>query len=176
MGKKIAAKKWVGLEDSVYIIQNNQIDTTFSVNTLYNNGAGMDSTYTNNSSEECHLFDYVYCCNKMNLGNGDYNSGEGSKFKGVGFIHLTGKVQFEEYLEKWNTKYNKNIGLDDFMDKMVNDVKVGMEVAMMYWEEKDINAAADKDDINEVTVKINPGKEGLPKRKKYFNNLKGTLK
>jgi predicted chitinase len=107
------------------------------------------------------LFDVVYACRN---GNGTINSKEGSKYFGVGFIHLTGKENYQNVYNVWKEKHKNHEtinSLDDFADALKKDVDVAIEAAMIFWTipkgEVDCNYLADIDDYDEITKFINGG-------------------
>jgi predicted chitinase len=126
--------------------------------------------YLNNSK----VFDVVYACK---YGNGSISSGDGSKYKGVGFIHLTFKENYEKVYKKWK-KVNKNstITLEQFPEKMSTDIDIAMQTAMIYWEIKRINqkileSVVDKSSIEKITERVNGGKNGLENRISYTKKI-----
>ncbi len=73
-----------------------------------------------------NLFNLTYCCR---LGNGSYNSGDGSKYRGRGFIQLTGKDKYNGLSDLWNKKFPNNI--KDFTGANYEEVGTNIEVAMI---------------------------------------------
>jgi len=112
------------------------------------------TSYQNSST----LFDYVYSCR---LGNGAKSTKDGSTYKGVGFVHLTGKGTYKEVSEAWNKKYPEDKkefhGKD--IDLLKNNVDIAIKASLIYWKMKKINKMIDGNDkdILEVTAKVNLG-------------------
>lgn len=105
----------------------------------------------------------VYC-NRM--GNGDEASGDGWKYRGRGFIQLTGRDNYREI--------GKKIGVDIETDPdlVVKDVSVALKTACAYWDSRKLNALADKDDLRAITKKINGGYIGLAERQALFDRAR----
>jgi len=136
------------------------------------------------------LFDVVYACR---YGNGNIASKDGSRYKGVGFIHLTWKDNFKKIYEKWSeNNKGRTLTLDKFAEKMATDVDIAMEAAMIYWEWKKINdqitSSNIEDDVRktggivntghvvdeEDTDEINGYDERVSKRKDVYKQLNPT--
>ena len=93
------------------------------------------------------------------MGNGDENSGDGFKFKGRGIFQLTGKENYQKFKCLENPQ------------KLITDKDFTIRIACDYWLSKKLNEIADKNDIIEVSRKINGGKIGLEERKEIFKEL-----
>ena len=105
------------------------------------------------------------------LGNGDEKSGDGYKFRGRGYIQLTGKKNYEAF-----TKF---IGEDCVSNPDLVSQKYALESALwFFFENKIFTLCKDlsDDSIKKVTKKINGGLNGFADRKsktlKYYNLLK----
>ena len=97
------------------------------------------------------------------MGNGNPESGDGWKFRGRGLIQLTGQENYREFFKS----IDKPIDVD-----YLTTPKGAIESSCWYWDSKDINPHADKDDIISVTKKINGGTLGLDNRKLYLARAK----
>jgi putative chitinase len=104
----------------------------------------------------------VYC-NRM--GNGDYASGDGWKYRGRGFIQITGKDNYLMLSKDTRIDYLNN------PDLLLNESD-SLISALWYWNKHKLNLLADKNDIKAITKSINGGFNGLPHRislfKKHF--------
>lgn len=96
------------------------------------------------------------------MGNGDEASGDGYRYRGRGFIQLTGRENYR--------KIGDRIGLDleGDPDQVASDVKIALRVAADFWDSKKLNKYADKDDLRGITKRINGGYNGLADRKKLY--------
>ena len=102
------------------------------------------------------------------MGNDDTDSGDGWKYRGRGFIQLTGKDNY--------TKFAKAIdkSLTDTV-KYLETVEGALESAAWFWNSRNINAKADADDITAVTKLVNGGTHGLDDRKEKLEKIKKCL-
>lgn len=94
------------------------------------------------------------------MGNGDYASGDGFKYRGGGFLQLTGKESYE--------KYAAYLGLTP---AMVSDLirlsdKEAMDSAA--WEYVIDKKLLGVEDFQVITQRINGGLIGYQDRKKYY--------
>lgn len=98
------------------------------------------------------------------MGNGDENSKEGYKFRGRGYIQLTGKDNYSSFA--------KSIGEDTVANPDLVSSKYPLASAAWFFSKNKLNALADKgaDDatVTLVTKRVNGGTIGLPDRIKHF--------
>lgn len=98
-------------------------------------------------------------------GNGIESTGDGYRFRGRGFIQLTGRANY--------TKYGAMIGVD-----LINRPEraawpeLASELALAYWKDSGCNGFASNDDVPGVTKAINGGLMGLDERKKLTERAK----
>jgi putative chitinase len=87
------------------------------------------------------------------MGNGSEASGDGWRYRGRGFIQLTGKNNY--------TAFGKSMGMtaEEASDYMNNPEGACMS-AGWFWETNKLNAVADKGNIDEVSRIINAGPAG----------------
>jgi len=106
------------------------------------------------------------------MGNGNEDSGEGWRYRGRGFIQITGKENYFRLANDTDLDCLKN---PDLLLEEPN----AMISALWFWKLKGLNAMANKDDIVGITKKINGGLNGIEHRKqllvKWKNSLKNTL-
>lgn len=95
------------------------------------------------------------------MGNGNEESGDGWKYRGRGFIQLTGKNNYEEL--------SKDTGIDylNYPDMLLNEPDA-MVAALWFWNKRGLNKYADQNNIKEVTRRINGGYNGLEHRKELL--------
>lgn len=99
------------------------------------------------------------------MGNGDEASGEGWKFRGRGYIQLTGKRNYEGFA--------KAIGktLEEAVAYAETD-EGALESALYYWDREKLNKHCDNDDILTMTKAINGGTNGFEDRKSRYEKCK----
>ncbi len=90
-------------------------------------------------------------------GNGPESSGDGFAFIGRGGLMLSGRGNY-----KWIGDLIK-VDLVS-MPTMVAQPKLAVQTAIAFWNARDINQAADDDDISAVTRLVNGGVNGLAMR------------
>lgn len=102
------------------------------------------------------------------MGNGDESSGDGWKYRGRGFIQLTGKSNY--------IQLSKDTGIDfvNNPDLLLEEVNA-MLSALWFWKRNGLNNFADKDDVKSITKRINGGFIGLEDRIKKVNKWKQKL-
>jgi len=98
------------------------------------------------------------------MGNGGEETKEGYKFRGRGYIQLTGKENY--------TSFAKSIGEDTVSNPDLVATKYALASAGWFFSKNGLNAIADKgaDDatVTAVTKRVNGGTIGLPDRIKHF--------
>lgn len=104
------------------------------------------------------------------MGNGAEDTGDGWKYRGRGFIQLTGRANYE--------KYSKIIFGDSRLlenPDLALDYLVASKIACEFWNDKNLNALADKDNALAITKLINGGTNGLEHRKQLTEKAKAAL-
>lgn len=101
-------------------------------------------------------------------GNGDEASGDGYKYRGRGIGHLTGKGNYGAY-----SKF-KNM---DFVAKpdLLKEPLYAADSFAWFWMTHNLNKKADIWDLNNMTLIINGGHNGLKERKELCNKAKAIL-
>ena len=99
---------------------------------------------------------------------GNDQQGDGWRFRGRGAKQTTGRS---------NYKSVKTVtGIDVISEPdLLADPDIGMRAACIFWEKKNCNHWADKDDIVGLTKAINGGTNGLPERKAALVRAKAIL-
>jgi putative chitinase len=123
---------------------------------------GVDPTpYSHNPAK---LGNRVYA-NRM--GNGDETSGDGFKFRGRGYIQLTGKNNY--------SSFSTFVGEDCAANPDLVATKYPLASAAFYFNSNKIWAicdrGADDDTVTRVTKAVNGGIAGLPERLKNFKEF-----
>ena len=106
------------------------------------------------------------------MGNGPESSGEGYKFRGRGYIQLTGKANYAAFA--------KAINEDTVSNPDLVSTKYPLASAAWFFSKNGLNAIADKgaDDatVTAVTKRVNGGTIGLADRIKHFKEYYTWLK
>jgi len=98
------------------------------------------------------------------MGNGDETTKEGFKFRGRGYIQLTGKDNY--------TKFGKFIGEDTVANPDLVATKYPLASAAFFFDSNKLweicDRGADDATVTAVTKRVNGGTIGLPDRIKHF--------
>lgn len=100
--------------------------------------------------------------------NGDETSGDGWKYRGRGFIQITGRANYRMLSEATGIDYLSN------PDLLLNEAD-SMISALWFWNLRKLNSLADKDDIHKITRRINGGYNGLQHRKDLLEKYKSIF-
>lgn len=109
-----------------------------------------------------------YLEGRKDLGN--TTPGDGLKYRGAGYIQLTGKSNYQ--------KFANAMGDQRVMEgyRYVAD-NYAWEAAGYYWNNRNINATVDNGGtVEDVTRKVNGGTNGLQSRKNYYNKAAQVIK
>jgi len=105
------------------------------------------------------------------MGNGNQASGEGYKFRGRGFIQLTGKDNY--------TSFDKVVEDDIIANPELVATKYPLLSAAWFFHKNGLHKIADEgatdDVVTKVTKRVNGGTIGLPDRIKHFNEYNNLL-
>lgn len=107
--------------------------------------------------------------NRKDLGN--IHAGDGIKFKGRGFIQITGRSNYAE-LSK-NILGNVNTLQDN--PELLATPKYAMLSAFWFWDKRGLNKYADQAYLKTITKKINGGLNGWEDRLKNYNRICDVL-
>jgi putative chitinase len=106
------------------------------------------------------------------MGNGDESTKEGYKFRGRGYIQLTGKSNY--------LKFTQFIGEDCVLNPDLVSTKYPLASAAFFFDSNKLWSICDKgsDDstVTSVTKRVNGGTIGLPDRIKHFKEFYNLLK
>ncbi|MBV7531726.1 PAAR-like protein [Chitinophaga sp. sic0106] len=116
-----------------------------------------------------HIANWAYA--KIN-GNGDYDSKDGYRFKGRGFIQLTGRGNYKEASRLFN-KWIPDRRVDwEAQPEHVSDKPVdAMAAAMIYWRSHSLFLRAEFADeyaVESVSRPINAALDNIVERKRFF--------
>jgi putative chitinase len=106
------------------------------------------------------------------MGNGDETTKEGYKFRGRGYIQLTGKSNY--------TKFTQFIGEDCVSNPDLVATKYPLASAAFFFDSNKLWSICDlgssDDVVTKVTKRVNGGTIGLPDRIKHFKEFYNLLK
>ena len=95
------------------------------------------------------------------MGNGPGETGDGWRYRGRGFIPLTGKYNYK--------RYGEYLGLDLVNNpELAEQEDIAAEIAAEFWWRSDLNEAADVLDLIAIRKRVNGGLIG-------FNEFKGLV-
>ena len=102
------------------------------------------------------------------MGNRDEASGDGFRFRGSGFLQLTGMNNFYHA--------GQALGVDFIMQpELVRTPMYAAQTAGWFWQTHKLNQYADSGDILTMTKRINGGTIGLEDRKKHIEHALHVL-
>ena len=98
---------------------------------------------------------------------GNIHKGDGVRFKGRGFLQITGRANYKAYAES-------GYCVGDLMrhPEWLAQSPGNQKASMWFWKTHGLNALADHDDILAITKKVNGGTNGLSQRKYYYRRFK----
>lgn len=113
------------------------------------------------------LANYVYANRN---GNGNAASGDGFKYRGGGLIELTGRANYRAV--------GQALRLDlEMRPLQIQNEAVAARSAGFFWVQNDLNSAADNDDIDYCTRKVNGvAMEGAKERAVLYQSLLAAMK
>ena len=101
---------------------------------------------------------------------GNTYPGDGKRFKGRGLIQLTGRYNYTRFSE-----YLNNSTILEQPDIISQDNNLTVLTAFYYWNRTKLNNFADRDNIRQVTRKINGGYNGLSDRIRLYDLTKHSI-
>ena len=109
------------------------------------------------------------------LGNTPEKDGDGQKYKGRGYIQLTGRANYKAFSES-------DLCMEDVLKnpERVAEYPLNQMASMWFWQTKGLNSLADLDDggkvgediVRRITLKVNGGQNGIAERLLYYRRLK----
>ena len=99
---------------------------------------------------------------------GNTFTGDGIRFKGRGYIQITGRANYSLISKDFNF---------DFLThpEELSKSPYAMLCAGWYWDKRVLNKLAAKDDIVSITKKVNGGLNGLKDRQFWLNKCKTII-
>ncbi|MFC0181144.1 hypothetical protein ACFFJX_00585 [Pseudarcicella hirudinis] len=121
------------------------------------------------------------------MGNGTPNNGEGGRFRGRAFLHLTGREKYEDLQTKWNTTFPDN--KKDFTcnsdaceatrELLVTDLDFAMQSSLAFWKSAKANSLANEmtdGSIRRVSKEVNGGYIGIEVRTELTKKAYSVIK
>jgi len=102
-----------------------------------------------------YLKNSVHCANYVYAnrgGNGDYESGDGFKYRGGGLLQNTFKNGYAWLEKKTGIPFSKN-------PELILEEPNAMIAALEFWKENKLNQYADLDDLDAISDAINIGRQ-----------------
>ena len=109
---------------------------------------------------------------------GNTQKGDGKRFKGRGFIQLTGRKNYQDF-------YNDGWCSDNIIayPDLVTRYPLNQMVSLWFWDRNNLNDLADLDNgangediVKKITRKVNGGYNGLDERVKFYQKFKKIIK
>lgn len=99
---------------------------------------------------------------------GNVKAGDGVRYKGRGIFQLTGRSNYRDM--------GKKLGIDlENNPELAETPEVSVLTALEYWKSRNLNGLADRDDVENITKRINGGLNGYEDRKKYLAKAKTII-
>jgi putative chitinase len=105
-----------------------------------------------------------------NTGLGNTQPGDGYRFRGRGLIQLTGRANYTSYGKFIQRDLTSGTNSD-----LVGQPALAVDAAGWFWNTRNLNSYADKDDVLSITKRINGGTLGLEERKAFLVKAKKAL-
>ncbi len=103
------------------------------------------------------------------IGNGDEASGDGWRFRGRGYIQVTGRYNYTEF-SQWLHHDDRLLDQPDLVASAYPLLS-----ALWFWETRGLNTHADANDIERLTRAINGGTNGIDDRRQLASNAAELL-
>lgn len=105
---------------------------------------------------------------RTDIGNTPELDGDGYKYRGRGWIQLTGKTNYRMASKEFGQDFLNNPDL--LAQEPWDSLAAGW-----FWCKRKLNKYADKDDLTTITKIVNGGLNGLNDRKMWLVKIKGIL-
>lgn len=92
---------------------------------------------------------------------GNIQMGDGKRFMGRGYIQVTGRANYATYGGLLGLALTAN-------PVLAEDPLTALNIACLYWKKRGIDEPAGRNDLKEVTRKINGGQNGFAERRALF--------
>ena len=99
---------------------------------------------------------------------GNTKKGDGVRYKGRGIFQLTGRANYRDMGKKLGYDLENN-------PQLAQTPEISVLTALEYWKSRKLSPLADKDDVTNITKKINGGLNGFEDRKNYLAKAKRII-
>jgi len=99
---------------------------------------------------------------------GNTQPGDGKRFKGRGLMQLTGRANYADFSKAMNRDFIAQ-------PQLVGEIPFAIWVAGWYWDTRNLNQYAHRDDLERVTRGVNGGYNGREDRRDYLQKAKSVL-
>lgn len=101
---------------------------------------------------------------------GNIKPGDGPRFKGRGYIQITGRKNYQAYADS-------GYCVGDLMNhpEWLCLSPGNQKASMWFWKTNGLNALADLDNLTAITKKVNGGYNGLSNRQYYYRRFKREM-
>lgn len=100
---------------------------------------------------------------------GNTQKGDGVRFKGRGFIQVTGRYNYGLVSQEFGVDFVSH-------PELLEQDEWAVASIFWYWKRARLNEFADKDDIETITLRINGGNNGMKYRKEYLRKAKEVFR
>lgn len=100
---------------------------------------------------------------------GNVKPGDGIRFKGRGLIQITGRANYKQISDATGIDFYNH---PDWLELP----QWATMSACWWWNNRGLNEMADRDELTNITKRINGGKNGLQDRLKYLGRAKRAIK
>jgi predicted chitinase len=119
------------------------------------------------------LASYVYA---GRMGNADEDSGDGYKYRGRGFIQVTGKDGYQAFQIEHNRRCpDDKQNFIENPDLVSSQAEYAVESAFAFWSRNNLNSIADAGTVVDVTQIVNGGQNGYDDRRDRYNKVAQIL-
>ncbi len=122
--------------------------------------------YTHELGKDSYFLRYE----KGELGKrlGNIHKGDGARYKGRGFIQITGRYNYGQFQKHCEKPVVEN-------PELLESPELCVMSSMWYWDSHGLNELADDDKLVAITRKINGGVNGLKERNSFLRRAKKTF-
>ena len=99
---------------------------------------------------------------------GNVNKGDGPRYKGRGFLMITGRANYRHYGNLLNLPLEEK-------PELAAEPGIAMNIAGVYWQEHGCNQLADQLNFKAITRKINGGLNGYQSRLEFYTRALKAL-